>query len=214
MGPATRQLFRATLSPHSAPSVRKAHGVIARRHFLAAETLIEVLAAATILAVTLTGIYVSTGRALATVKATRENVEASRILQDRAEQIRTTTWTNITTSAYLSGNLLSNVTTTGSNLIMSEAALGANVTEAMYVNPYPLPPNYQPPQITGSTIGCFRTISNGTPLVTSTGAATIPSSVSAVMIDFSATWTPGHGGGSRTMMKSMIVTQKGIIGTN
>jgi len=159
------------------------------------------MVAAALMALTLSGVCMMNARALALVVATKENVAAVRVLEDRAEQIRSAKWTQITDPAYLRDTLLSNY---GGTMTTSESVLGT-LTETIDVFSYPLQAR------DASTITVTRNCSTGVVVATATGNQTMPAK-SAVVIDITATWSRGNGNGvARSVMKSMVVSNNGIV---
>ena len=162
------------------------------------------MVACAIVAISFAGIYAGGWRSLNSLKSAMEGTSAGQLLMNLQEQIRTTTWTQITDPTYLSGTILPGSTQVGHL---------SNVTQTIIVNPYPLPNGYSGnpangPQTIEATCGPDGSIT--TPY---TGNGLIASQ-SAVRVDITLSWKSTFGGAAHTRMVSLIVSQGGILGQN
>jgi len=167
-------------------------------------TLVEALIASVIVVLFLAEMYYANSRGLAMLKFSRENTVVSNTIQTRVEQIRNSTYTQITDPAYISG------TNSLGAAIPSQIPL-RQFTETIDVNSYPLPSGY-PGALDASTIEVKRN-SDGTVTVTGSGNGTL-SSQTALQIDFKSTWTADSNGVPRQRQCSIIVSSQGIAGQN
>ena len=62
-------------------------------------TLVDVMAAAMLVAVFLSGAFYANSRGLNMLRCSKETIHASKVLQERLETIRTANWTEVTDSA-------------------------------------------------------------------------------------------------------------------
>jgi type II secretory pathway pseudopilin PulG len=72
-----------------------------RRHRCAAFTLVEVMFAVGIVGFMFTAVYASLSQSFAITEATRENLRAVQILQDKTETIHLYTWDQINTPGFI-----------------------------------------------------------------------------------------------------------------
>ena len=167
-------------------------------------TIVETAIAGCILAVFLTGLYDANWWALSLMKSGREGTSAARLIQNRLEQIRTSTWSEITNPAYVSGTMMA--TTSASNDL-------DNLVETVSVNQYPLPTGYTQGgplpasgiQVTRSAAGAVTTLQSGNSTLASD---------SAIRVDITEKWSATLASTSDTRMMSTVITQGGILGRN
>ena len=159
--------------------------------------IIETIVAMAIVAIFLSGIHLTNSHVLFKLRSSLESVSASRALSSRTEQLRASTWTQVTDSAYLQSNLLA---------VTSDASgdLG-NLVETINVTAHLAPAG----TVTPITV---RRNANGTVSVVYAGAGTMQNQPS-IRIDVTADWT-GKGARSRTREATLIVSQGGILGRN
>jgi uncharacterized protein YsxB (DUF464 family) len=162
-------------------------------------TLMETVVCAAITVVTIGGIAVMTTQARMMAQVAKENAAATHLLESRAEQLRNAKWSNLTSGTYIRDSLLS-VTT----LAASQAPLG-NVIETVDMNAYPT-------AVTAAEVVVVRSGSTGAVTLTSAGNGTLTSG-SSVRVDLTVQWTRLNNKASRTVMKSMVIANGGINGT-
>ena len=171
------QTTRSRLAPSLGPSARRC----------AAFSLVEVVVAMMVTVIAITAFYASAGQALRLMKAGKETVLGSQMLQQRIEALRSAPlWTSVTTPAGL-GSVVSAVTLSAANL--------QGATETFTVTSYP---------------------SGGTPIVVTrspTGTRTTSgpslSAQSCVKLTVQVNWT-GVGNVARSREMSTIVTKGGL----
>ncbi len=69
-------------------------------------TILEIVVSMGVVVLFFSGIFLMNSHVLALVRGSLESTASTRVLQDRAEQLRGSTWTQVTSAAYHSGNLL------------------------------------------------------------------------------------------------------------
>ena len=195
---------RATGTPAASPSgvpMPKCRHRFARLPPVAAQrkggALLETIIAMTIVAIFLSGLHLTNSQVMSQVRASLESVAALRDLSSRTEQVRGSTWSQITDAVYLQGTLFS---------VMPDSTdeLGSLV-ETIEVSAHLAAPG------TGAPITVTR-LQNGTATVVNSGGATLPNQ-SSVRVDLTAAWS-GKGGRARTRQMSLVVAQGGLIGRN
>ena len=159
--------------------------------------LLETIIAMTIVAIFLSGLHLTNSQVMSQVRASLESVAALRDLSSRTEQVRDSTWSQITDPNYLQSTLLAVVPD-------STGELG-NLVETIEVKAHLAAPGTVAP-ITVSRL------QNGTTTVLNPGGATMPDQPS-VRVDLTAAWS-GKGGRPRTRQMSLVVAQGGLIGRN
>ena len=101
-------------------------------------TLLEVIIAAGIVAFTLGSIYLTHWKTLDTIRQAHRSVNASQVLQEKAEMLRGLNWNNLTNSAYVSGSAC-----LGGPVTPCEAQFQSvySLTETIMLTEYPAPPS-------------------------------------------------------------------------
>ncbi len=162
----------------------------------AAASLIETLVAMLLIAVFLTSQYAATSRVWAVLRASLESNAANRVVNGRAEQIRASTWDQITSAAYFQATILS---------VPADAAgeLGT-LSETIDVTAYP------PPAVNPQALQITRDNDSAVATTVAAGDGTMISQ-SGVRINLTARWT-AKGGKARTRQMTMIFTNGGISG--
>jgi hypothetical protein len=148
-----------------------------------------------IVAIFLSGVHLTNSQVLVQLGSSLESVSASRDLSSRVEQLRASTWSQVTDSAYLKDSLLSVASDAGGDL--------GNLVETIEVTAHLAPAGTVAPLK-------VRRNSNGTLKVLDEGDGTMQNQPS-VRIDVTADWT-GKGGRSRMRQATLIVAQGGILG--
>jgi len=184
---------------------RRSERVRSTRPFsISGSTLIEAMVACVIVSLCFTGIYAGAWRSLHLLKSSGEGTSASQLLINLEEQIRTSTWAEITDPTYLSGTVLANSTAYGHL---------QNVTQTIVVNPYPIPSGYVgSPPIGGQTIEVTSN-SSGQVSTPYAGNSQLPSQ-SAIRVDITLNWNATFNGTPRTQMLSLILSPGGVLGQN
>lgn len=153
--------------------------------------LLEVLIAAASIALFMSGLFAMNSFSLKTVRAGKETVAASLVLQERLDQLRRGSWVNVTDPAYIQS-------------CMGNAAGAAvplsGLVERISINAYPTPAP-TPIQVTRWASGAVSVDSTNTTL----------RQESMVRADFTATWVTGRNGATRTRTISTVIAQGGII---
>ena len=138
------------------------------------------------------------------LQSANEGTSASQLLANLQEQMRTATWAEMTDPTYLSGTILANSAATGHL---------SNVTQAIVVNPYPIPTGYSgSPQIGGQTIEVTRN-SSGAVTTAYSGNGQLPSQT-AIRADITVNWTTAFSSAPQTRMLSLILSPGGVVGQN
>jgi hypothetical protein len=163
----------------------------------AGSTLIEAMVACGIVALFFAGLFDMNWRGLYMLKTAADTASASTVLANLAEQVRTANYTQVTDPTYLSGTILTSSSATLTGHL-------PNVTEQIDV--------YALSGSTGASIEARRDGSGNvtTPL---TGNGQL-SSLSAVRVDITLTWSTALRTTSHTRMLSLIVGQAGVLGLN
>jgi|SRR5688572_5071350 len=86
-----------------------------RRRTNAAFSLIETLVAVALVGVVLVSLYTGISNGFAFAKATRENLRATQILQEKMETIRLYTWEQLNTPGFVPTNFLEGFYASGTN---------------------------------------------------------------------------------------------------
>ena len=159
--------------------------------------MLETIIAMTIVAIFLSGLHLTNSQVMSQVRASLESVAALRDLSTRTEQVRGSTWSQITDPAYLQGTLFSTSPDGGGEL--------GNLVETIDVTAHlAAPGTVAPIQVTR--------LLNGTATVVNAGGATMPDQ-SSVRVDLTAAWS-GKGGRARTRQMSLVVAHGGFTGRN
>jgi len=157
--------------------------------------LIETMVAMAIAAIFLSGVHLTNSQVMVQVRSSLESVAASRDLSSRTEQLRASTWSQVTDSAYLKDTVLAGASDAGGDL--------GNLVETIEVTAHLAPTGTVAP-IT------VRRNSNGAVIIVNAGDGTMRNQPS-VRIDVTADWT-AKGGRSRTRQTTLIIGQGGIVG--
>ena len=153
----------------------------------AAFSLVEVVVAMMITVIAITAFYASAGQALRIMKAGKETVLGSQLLQQRIETLRSAPlWTSVTTSDGIQ-SVVSGATQSAANL--------PGATETVTVTSYPS--GGTPIVVTRSASGTFTT----------SGASL--SAQNCVRLTVRVNWT-GVGNVARSRQMSTIVTKGGL----
>ena len=178
----------ALLHPRELPRLR-------RRSRLGA-ALLEAMTAMAVVSVFLTGMYASNARVWSLLRASLEGNAASRVVNGRAEQIRASTWDQITNVTFLTDTILSVAPDSSGEL--------GDMTETLKITAYPTPsPNPPAIQLT-------RDYDTGT--VTTVGAGNGKmNEQTSIRVDLTTSWT-AKGGAARSRQISMIVSNGGVTG--
>ena len=167
----------------------RASGLPAKALSAGAFTFLEVLIGMTILVWFLASLYVAGFRVTQLLEAQREVVAASQLIQERTEQFRSTSYSQLTNAAYVQASVLNTPTN-------SEAVLHSLV-EVLTVSAYP-PASSTPIQVTRQ-----QDVATGN----STNSAL--ATVAAVRLDYQLSWLSQRGT-TRTRQISTIVANGGI----
>ncbi len=149
-------------------------------------TLIENLVATTIVILFFGALYAISSQGLNMLNAGRGAVIASECLQDRTEQLRSCTWSQLTDANYLKNNVLNTAPNGISNL--------GTVTEKVTIDGYPA--------VVSPPISVVR--SNGTVMAVSNGAL---ANRDMVRVDMAVTWSAGIGGRTRTQAVTTLIAK-------
>jgi len=155
-------------------------------------SLIEVIIAASILAISFSGIFMMNGQAANVLRSGLESTAAIRVLNGRAEQLRSSTYTQLTDTNYLTTTVFGMGSDSGGEL--------GQLTETLNVYAYP-------------TAGTALTVtrgSTGTVTLVSSGPATLATSTS-LRADLTAGWV-SKGGRARTRQITLVFASGGITG--
>jgi hypothetical protein len=154
--------------------------------------IIETMVAMAIVAMFLSGVHLTNSQVMAQARSSLESVSATRDLSGRTEQLRASTWSQVTDSAFLKDTLLAVASDAGGDL--------GNLVETIEVT-----------APTGAAVPIkVRRNSNGAVTIVNAGDGTMHNQPSA-RIDVTADWT-GKGGRSRKRQATLIVGQGGILG--
>ena len=159
--------------------------------------LLETIIAMTIVAVFLSGLHLTNSQVMSQVRASLESVAALRDLSGRTEQVRSSTWSEITDPNYLRTTLFFAAPDSSAEL----GGLVENIDVIAHLAP---PGTVDPIVVTRSA--------NGTASVVNAGGSAMGAQPS-VRVDLTASWT-GKGGRARTRQVSLIIAQGGLIGRN
>ena len=156
--------------------------------------LIETMVAMAIVAMFLSGVHLTNSQVMVQVRSSLESVAASRDLSSRTEQLRASTWSQVTDSAYLK-TVLTGASDAGGDL--------GNLVETIEVTAHLAPANTVAPIK-------VRRNSNGVVTIVDAGDGTMLKQPS-VRIDVTADWT-AKGGRLRTRQTTLMIGQGGIVG--
>jgi hypothetical protein len=155
--------------------------------------IIEAIVAMGIVAIFLSGIHLSNSHVLQNVRSSLESVAATRVLTGRAEQLRASTWTQVTDPTFLQTGILGVAPNSSGDL--------GSLVETVRVTPYL--------DATVAPISVIRG-SSGTATVFESGDGLLRAQPS-VRIDIRCGWT-GKGNRSRMRQMTLIVGQGGVLG--
>ena len=156
--------------------------------------LIETLIALSIVVTFLACNYAANSRVWALVKASLESNSINRTLNGRAEQLRASTWAQVTDATYVRDTIFASAP--------DAAGDASNLAETIDVIAYPSSgiPSLQ----------VTRNNTTGTATTVSAGDGTMPSQT-GVRVNIMANWT-AKGGKPHTRQISMIFSQGGVSG--
>ena len=150
-------------------------------------TFIENLVAITIVVLFFAALYAVNAQCLSLLNAGRGAALADMSLQDRMDQLRSCTWSQLTDATYLKSSVLNTATNTAANL--------GQVTESVRISAYPLA--VHPP------INLVR--SNGSVSVVSSNATLVDGDL--VRVETMLTWNSSSGGRSRTQATTTLIAK-------
>lgn len=158
-------------------------------------TILEIVVSMGVVVLFFSGIFLMNSHVLALVRGALESTAGTRVLHDRAEQLRGSTWTQVTTTTFHSGALLAVPPD-------SAGALG-NLTETVTVTAHlATPGTIAPITVSRNAQGTIQTISTGGPQLVDE-----PS----VRVDLTANWI-AKGGRPRMRQLSLVFGEGGISG--
>jgi Tfp pilus assembly protein PilV len=162
-------------------------------------TLVDVMAAVLVIALSLSALFVANGRAMGLLKSAKQAAVASKCLQQRIEQMRNYNWTQVTDATAMqdlySTPPLPSVELPGFSEQVTVSAFTPSTTSGLAS----LAPTGSTLQITRSNAGTVTLVSDNAGLV---GQPT-------VRVDVQITW-PGPGGPTRMRETSVILTNGGL----
>ncbi len=163
---------------------------LSRRASARGFTFIDVMGAALIVALFLSGTFYGNSRALNMLRASKETIIASKILQQRMEQVRASNWTEVTDAISMQATYAT----------AADASVGLNgVIETLTISIFP--------SVSGTNIKISRSTAGLATVVTDN-----PNLVdgNAVRVDARVTWTGTPGGITRVREMSTIVANGGL----
>lgn len=166
-----------------------------RSHCESGATILEIVVAMGVVVLFFSGIFLMNSRVLALVRGCLESTASTRVLQDRAEQLRGSTWAQLTNAAHYTNEILV--------VPPDSAGALANLTESIRVTAHLASPGSVTP------IAVHRTPA-ATISTTSAGDAQLIDQPS-VRIDLTASWI-ARGGRPRMREISMVFGEGGISG--
>lgn len=158
-------------------------------------TILEIVVSMGVVVIFFSGIFLMNSHVLALVRGTLESTASSRVLQDRAEQIRSATWAQVTSASHHADEVLS--------LPSQSAGALRQLTETIEVTAHLATPG------TVTRITVERSPS-GTVTTTSPGDPQLASQTS-VRVDLTAQWV-AKSGRPRMRELSMVFGEGGISG--
>jgi hypothetical protein len=158
-------------------------------------TILEIVVALGVVVLSFSGIFVMNSRVLSLLRGSLESTASNRVLNDRAEQLRGSTWEQITDATHYSGTVF--------NLPPASAAALGSLTESVTVIAHLATPG------TVTPIAVHRTPS-GSISTTSTGDPALRTQPS-VRVDVSTSWV-AKGGRQRLRQLSLFFGEGGISG--
>jgi len=157
-------------------------------------TFIDLMAAVGVVAIGFAGIFYSNSRALNMLRASKETVTASKMLQQRMELVRLQDWAEVTDVA--SVQTLMGTAADASGLL-------TNPVETITVSPFPPSAGAATIQVQRAANGTVTQISDNPNLVDGN---------SAVRVDVRVTWTGTPNGRTRLRETSTVVANGGLGG--
>jgi hypothetical protein len=154
--------------------------------------IVEALAAAMIIGLFMGGLFQMNALNLRTMRAGKETVAASLVLQERLDQVRNTTWANASQSAYLRTIL---------NSPAASASVLPQLTEQITVSAYPA----TSPMPTSAVV---TRAANGSTAIVSSNADL--SKLRTVRADVTISWRSSPRAKTRTRTLSTIIAEGGI----
>ena len=158
-------------------------------------SLIETLIALSLAAVFLSCNYAANSRVWALVRASLESNSANRALNGRSEQLRSSTWAQVTSAGYLNTTIFATAPDANDDL--------GDLVETIDVIAQPL-----------SSVQSLKVTRNNTTRTATTvnaGDGSMPGQT-GIRVNLTANWT-AKGGRSRTRQISLFFAQGGISGT-
>jgi hypothetical protein len=163
------------------------------RHRCSGAVIVEALAAAMIIGLFMGGLFEMNAFNVRTVRAAKETVAGSLVLQERLDQVRNTKWTTVSDTTYLQSVL--------STAAASSGAL-PQLTEQITVSAYPaVSPTPTPAVVTRAPDGTTAIVSSNSAL----------SSLPAVRADVTISWLSSPRGKTRTRTLCTIIAEGGIV---
>lgn len=166
-----------------------------RAHAQGGFALVEVLVAAMVVALFMAGAFYCNGRALGMLRASKETISATRVLEERMEHLRHSNWVEVTDAASLVA------------LYTPPAAAATGMTglvETVNLTAWPAPsPAATPLQIS-------RPTTTGLPTVVSDDPTLVDKP--AVRVNVKVSWTGGPGARTRVRETSTIIANGGLGG--
>jgi len=150
-------------------------------------TYVEVMVAVAIVAIFFGALYALNANCLYLLSAGRQAAAAAQSLQDRLEQFRRCSWTQLTDASYIKNNILNTSTTSGYNI--------AGSTETVTLNTYPL----------ATTTPTTIVRANGTTTTISTNSNLVNTDL--VRIDVALNWSSNVGKRARSQSISSLIAK-------
>lgn len=165
----------------------------ARNRNCAGAVIVEALAAAMIIGLFMGGLFEMNALNLRTIRAGKETVAASLVLQERLDQVRNTTWANVSLAAHLQ-TILNAPAASASAL----PQLSEQITVSAYPATAPMPPSAV---VTRAANGATAVVSSNPDL----------SELPTVRADVTITWRSSPRAKTRTRTLSTIIAEGGIL---
>ena len=165
------------------------------RHGNRGTTTLEIVVSMGVVVLFLSGVFLMNTQVLSLLRGSLESTASLRVLNDRAEHLRASTWSQITTASYHSGSVL---------FLPPDSAEGlAGLTETIQVTAHLAPPS----SIAPITVQRDRA---GTVTTTSAGSTQLAAEPS-VRVDLTASWI-AKGGRQKMRQLSLFFGEGGISG--
>lgn len=156
----------------------------------AAFSFLEVMAAAGLVAIFLVGAFTANARGLSMIRSAKETTGASKILQQRMEQLRAASWTEVTDADSVKSFYAT----------APDAAESCNsFSETVTIAPWPTVAAPSTIRITRSSSGTTTIVSDNVDLV----------DLPAVLVTTNVTWT-GAGNRTRTRETCTVIANGGL----